>query len=192
MSFQAPAATFINRTGITSGKLGTWMVIASEIIIFGGLVTCYLLFRTGSPHWAQFAAHTNTWAGALNTLVLLTSSLFIVLAHAAVEHKDYDMAYKFIWRTVGCGLIFICVKIYEYSSEFSHNIWPTTEVFWSFYFAATGLHAAHVVGGMVIMTIIAADLKKGLQPQRVEFIGLYWHFVDLVWIFLFPLLYIAK
>ena len=90
------------------------------------------------------------------------------------------------------GLAFLLVKACEYYTEIGHGYTITRNVFWSFYYTATGLHALHVTAGMVIMGIIASDVKKGLNLQRVEYIGIYWHFVDLVWIFLFPLLYIAK
>ena len=89
------------------------------------------------------------------------------------------------------------VKYYEYSSKLFTDDpellkTPLTNTYWSFYYTATGLHALHVIGGMVIMALISFDLRKGFNPHRVELIGLYWHFVDIVWIFLFPLLYIAK
>ena len=94
--------------------------------------------------------------------------------------------------TIFCGGLFMVVKYFEYSLKFSHGIYIDTSAFFSFYFTATGLHGFHVICGMVIMGIISFDVLKGHEPERVEYIGIYWHFVDLVWIFLFPLLYIAK
>lgn len=192
MSFHAPIATGRTATGIPTGRLAVWWVLASEIFIFGGLIGGYLLHRLNNDVWADYAAHTSTFAGALNTFVLLTSSLFIVLAHSAAERKDTQRAFNFIWLTIGCGLIFLCVKAYEYTTEILHGYTLTANVFWSFYYTATALHACHVIGGMVIMAIISMDVKKSKQLHRVELIGIYWHFVDVVWIFLFPLLYIAK
>ncbi len=192
MGFHKPMATSRSATGIPTGRLAVWWVLASEIFIFGGLIAGYLLHRLGTPEWADEASHTNTIAGAVNTFVLLTSSLFIVLAHHAAEHKKTDVAFKYIWYTIGCGLIFLLVKSYEYTSEIGLGYTLLTNVFWSFYYTSTGLHACHVIGGMVIMAIISLDVKKGQNLQRVELIGIYWHFVDVVWIFLFPLLYIAK
>jgi heme/copper-type cytochrome/quinol oxidase subunit 3 len=185
-------ATNLCNTGVPTGRLATWWVIASEIVIFGGLLGGYLLLRLHNAHWGEYAAHTQTWAGALNTFVLLTSSLSVVLAHHAAEHGEKDKAFKYIWFTIGGGLIFMCVKAFEYSTKFGHDIFPWTNVFWGFYFTATGLHGLHVLAGMVIMGIISFDVRKGRELQRVEYIGIYWHFVDVVWIFLFPLLYIAK
>jgi len=193
MSAHVPIATTRSVTGIPTGRLALWWVLASEIVIFGGLIASYLLLRLHhGDAWGVHAAHTNTYAGALNTFVLLTSSLFVVLAHQAVEEKNKDKAFKFLWYTIAMGGVFLLVKAYEYSSEISHGFTLRENVFWSFYYVATGLHAVHVTGGMVIMGIISFAVKKGENLQRVEYIGIYWHFVDLVWIFLFPLLYIAQ
>jgi heme/copper-type cytochrome/quinol oxidase subunit 3 len=189
-------ATGRSATGIPTGRLAVWWVIASEIVIFGGLLVSYLLlrFKYGEA-WGAAAAHTQTWAGAINTFVLLTSSLFIVLAHHAAEQKDTKKAFKLIWWTIGGGAIFMCIKTVEYYTKLTHDPEPFTmqsDIFWGFYFLATGLHGLHVLAGMIIMAIISLDVRKGKNLQRVELIGIYWHFVDVVWIFLFPLLYIAK
>lgn len=192
MASGKPIATDRSATGIPTGRLSIWWVLASEIFIFGGLIATYLLHRLGTPEWGEYAAETVTAAGAINTFVLLSSSLLVVLAHAATERKDYDRAHKLLWWTIGCGFIFLIVKSYEYSSKIFYGITLTTNVFWGFYYTATGLHACHVIAGMIAMGIIAQKVKQGSNPQRVELAGIYWHFVDLVWIFLFPLLYIAK
>ena len=189
---EQPIATNRSATGIPTGKLATYWVIGSEILIFGGLIMCYLLFRLRNEGWSVYASHTNVYAGATNTFVLLTSSLFIVLAHDAAHKGDSNKAFKFTWFTILGGLIFMCVKAYEYTTEITHGYTIFTNTFWSFYYIATGLHGLHVLAGMVIMAIISFDVKKKKNMHRVELIGLYWHFVDIVWIFLFPLLYIAK
>jgi heme/copper-type cytochrome/quinol oxidase subunit 3 len=192
MSHGVPIANTRSATGINTAKLATWWVIGSEIVIFGGLLVCYLLLRLHHDEWAVEASFTNTAAGAINTFVLLTSSFFVVLAHKAAEEKDGAKAAKFLFYTILGGLTFMVVKAYEYTHEIQQGFVITKNVFWSFYYTATGLHGFHVVAGMVIMALVARDAKKGLNLHRVECIGLYWHFVDLVWIFLFPLLYIAK
>lgn len=150
------------------------------------------MHRLGHPEFGDYASHTNTVAGAFNTLVLLSSSLSVVLAHHAAENKDGKRAFKYLWLTILGGLTFLLVKSHEWATEISHGYTISTNAFWSFYYTAAGLHGLHVIGGMVIMAIISFDARKGRDLQRVELIGLYWHFVDLVWIFLFPLLYIAK
>jgi heme/copper-type cytochrome/quinol oxidase subunit 3 len=192
MSAGVPIATTRSATGIPTSKLAVWWVLASEIVIFGGLLVCYLLYRLHNQSWSEEAAHTNTAAGAFNTFVLLTSSLFVVLAHQCAEKKDTQGAFKFLWYTIGGGAMFMVVKAYEYTHEISEGFTMFRNVFWSFYYTATGLHGFHVLCGMIIMGIVANDVKKGKNLHRVEAIGIYWHFVDLVWIFLFPLLYIAK
>ncbi|MAQ59047.1 MAG: cytochrome oxidase subunit III [Chloroflexi bacterium] len=192
MSTHGPIATHRRATGIPTGRLAVWWLLASEIFIFGGLVTCFLLFKlNGSPGFED-AALTSVTAGAINTFVLLTSSLSIVLAHAAIEKGDTVKSFRYIWYTIGGGLIFLGIKTYEYTGKIVDGHVITENLFWSFYYTMTGLHALHVIGGMVIMALISFDIRKGYNFQRVELIGIYWHFVDLVWIFLFPLLYIAN
>lgn len=192
MSFPKPAATLRDVSGVPTGRLGVWWVIASEIVIFGGLLGGYIMHRLGHPEWEHQSVHTNTWAGAFNTLVLLTSSLSAVLAHQAAEARDGKKAARLLYFTCLGGLIFICVKAVEWTSEIRAGYTITSNTFWSFYYTAAGLHGLHVIAGCVIMLFVAADAKKNRELQRVENIGIYWHFVDLVWIFLFPLLYIAK
>lgn len=191
-SFPRPIATTRSATGILTGKLAVWWLIASEIVIFGGVLGSYIMHRIGHPEWAAQADHTNTWAGAFNTFVLLTSSLAAVLAHQAAEQKDGKKAAKFLYFTILGGLVFLIVKSIEWTNEITHGFTITSHTFWSFYYTAAGIHGLHVIVGMLAMFIIAGDAKKGVDLQRVEAVGLYWHFVDIVWIFLFPLLYIAK
>jgi heme/copper-type cytochrome/quinol oxidase subunit 3 len=191
-SFPRPIATTRSATGISTGKLAVWWLIASEIVIFGGVLGSYIMHRIGHPEWASQAEHTNTWAGAFNTFVLLTSSLAAVLAHQAAEHKDGKKAAKFLYLTCLGGLVFLIVKSIEWTNEITHGYTITSHTFWSFYYTAAGIHGLHVIVGMIIMLIVAGDAAKGRDLQRVEAVGLYWHFVDIVWIFLFPLLYIAK
>ncbi len=192
MSMQGPIATGRCATGIPSARLAVWWLLASEVFIFGGLIAVFLLYKFNGAPGMEDASLTVTWAGALNTFVLLTSSLTIVLAHDAAEHGDGHKAFKFTWITIAGGLIFMCVKAFEYYSKISHGVGFTTNIFWSFYFTMTGLHALHVMGGMIIMGLVSFDVRKGRNLQRTELVGLYWHFVDIVWIFLFPMLYIAN
>jgi heme/copper-type cytochrome/quinol oxidase subunit 3 len=187
-----PIATTREASGTPTGRLAVWWVIASEIVIFGGLLAGYLMHRLGHPEWASHAANTNTWIGAFNTFVLLTSSLSAVLAHQAAERGDGVRAANLLLATTFGGLVFILVKSYEWTTEISHGMTITANGFWAFYYVAAGLHGLHVIAGMVIMIIISIAARKGQELQRVELIGIYWHFVDLIWIFLFPLLYIAK
>lgn len=179
-------------TSVPTGRVALWWFLASEIAIFGGAVVCYLLLRMHHPEWSAEAAHTVTAAGAINTAVLLTSSLSAVLAHNAAMRGDGARAGRLLFATVGGGLIFLAVKAYEYSHEIGAGLVPSHSLFWAFYFLMTGLHALHVTGGMVAMAIVGRGASRGEHLGRVELVALYWHFVDVVWIFLFPLLYLSS
>ena len=192
MSMRGPIATHRSATGIPTGRLAIWWLLASEVFIFGGLIACFVLFKLNGTPGFEDASLTSVTAGAINTFVLLTSSLSVVLAHAAIEKGDREKSFKYIWYTIGFGLVFLLIKTYEYTGKIIHGHTITDNLFWSFYYTMTGLHALHVIGGMVIMALISFDIRKGYNFQRVELIGIYWHFVDLVWIFLFPLFYIAN
>lgn len=187
-----PIANTRSAAGMPTGLLAVWWVIISEIVIFGGLLASYIMHRLAHDAWTAQAAHTNTWIGAFNTLVLLTSSLSAVLAHKAAEENDGAKAAKLLGATMLGGTIFIVVKAFEWTHEIHMGYTITSNTFWSFYYTAAGLHALHVIAGVVIMGIVANDARKNQELHRVELIGVYWHFVDVVWIFLFPLLYIAK
>jgi heme/copper-type cytochrome/quinol oxidase subunit 3 len=175
-----------------TGRLAIWWVVASEIVIFGGLLASYIMHRLAHDAWSVQAANTNTWIGAFNTLVLLTSSLFAVLGHKAADEGDGPKAALMLRLTALGGFVFLTVKAWEWTTEISHGYTITSNTFWSFYYTAAGLHALHVLAGAIVLLIVAAAAKKNLHMNRVELIGIYWHFVDVVWIFLFPLLYIAK
>jgi len=175
-----------------TGLLAVWWIVVSEIVIFGGLLASYIMHRLAHDAWAGHAAHTNVYIGTFNTLVLLTSSLTAVLAHKSAEEGDGPKAARLLGFTMLGGTIFVVVKAFEWTSEINAGYTILTNTFWSFYYTAAGLHAAHVIAGVVIMGIVGAAARKGRELHRVELIGIYWHFVDIVWIFLFPLLYIAK
>jgi heme/copper-type cytochrome/quinol oxidase subunit 3 len=187
-----PIATGRSATGMPTGKLAVWWVVASEVVIFGGLLGSYVMHRLAHDAWADQAAHTNTWIGAFNTLVLLSSSLSAVMAHNAASKGDGKRAAKLIWLTILGAMTFTCVKAAEWTMEISNGYTITSSTFWSFYYTAAGLHALHVIGGAIIMAFVAVAAARNENLHRVELIGIYWHFVDVVWIFLFPLLYIAK
>jgi heme/copper-type cytochrome/quinol oxidase subunit 3 len=198
MSVTTPAAPaahaddIAQATTVPTGRLGIWMFLASEIVIFGGLITTYVLYRLRHPEWSELAHNMVQAAGAINTLVLLTSSLTMVLAHAAVEHENLKKAARYMLITVALGAVFMGIKAYEYGHEIGEGFTPVAGLFWSFYFAMTGLHALHVLGGMFAILAVRQQVVEGRNPQRVELVGIYWHFVDIVWIFLFPLLYLAN
>lgn len=178
--------------GVPVARVAIWLVILSEVVIFGGLIACYILYRVRFPEWAQYAVHTSTPLGALNTLILLTSSLTVVLAHDAAEKKELTKVTRYLATTVSLGMAFLVVKSIEYSTEIHHGFTFKANLFWTFYYSMTGLHAIHVILGMLAMTYVGLGARRGQNLHRVEMAGLYWHFVDVVWVFLFPLLYVAK
>ncbi len=191
MAFR-PIANTRSNTGILTSKLAVWWLLASEVVIFGGVLGSYLMHRLAHEEWANYASHTNVYIGTANTLVLLTSSLTAVLAHQAAETGDGKKASNYLFATCGGALLFLIFKSYEWSQEIAHGYTISANAFWSFYYTAAGIHGAHVIVGAIIMFFVALEARKGNELHRVENVGLYWHFVDLVWIFLFPLLYIAK
>jgi heme/copper-type cytochrome/quinol oxidase subunit 3 len=139
---------------LPAGKLGTWWFLASEVTTFGALVACYILFRLGGEGWSEETAHLSLVFPLVNTLVLLTSSMTMVMAHAAVAAGDERRLRLFLGITVLLGLGFLGVKATEYTREITHGFTPGSGLFWSFYYGMTGLHAAHVLGGIVVNSIL--------------------------------------
>lgn len=182
----------ITATGVPNGRMAIWWFFASEITIFGGLMACYLLYRMHHPEWSQQAEHLVRLAGAYNTVLLLTSSLTIVLAQAAAEAGNLRRAANLMDATYLLGLNFLWVKAVEYHHEFAAGITPLKDLFWSFYFLMTGLHAVHLMVGIVAIWLIARGIRQGRHPARVGIVSMYWHFVDVVWAFLFPILYLIS
>lgn len=178
---------------LPAGKLGVLWFLASEITTFGGFIASYILVRLGSEGWSEAASHLSLVFPLINTLVLLTSSMTMVMAHAAVEAGDEQKLKTFLRLTILLGLGFLGVKAMEYTREITHGFTPGAGLFWSFYYGMTGLHALHVLGGIVVNLVLFLTVPGGNEERkhRVEFAGLYWHFVDVVWIFLFPLLYLT-
>ncbi len=185
-----------NQTGIPNGKLGLWFFLASEVMLFGGLISSYVILRTGS---LSFGLPPRELLGVplatLNTFVLITSSVTMVLALSAMQEGKISAFRNYMLSTIGLGFAFLGIKGIEYHHKISEGITIASTLFGSFYFTLTGLHALHVIGGIILNAIV---LLKGLEgrlinpdhPERVEYAGLYWHFVDIVWVFLFPILYL--
>ncbi len=202
-------------TGLYNAKLGVWLFLASEVMLFGALFSSYVLLRTGDPNFmtiphavAEHLGHggdhgsmiwsdqLNVPLAFLNTLVLIFSSVTMVLSWVALKLKDFGKFKLWMGLTNLCALGFMVIKAIEYSSKFSHDIFPSSGNFMAIYFTMTGLHALHVIGGLIVNGYLwgpGAKMWK-TEPERftnrVEVAGLYWHFVDLVWIFLFPSLYL--
>lgn len=183
-------------TGLNNVKIGIWLFLASEVMLFGALFASYILLRVGAETWPHGADVLNVPLATVNTVVLISSSVTMVMAWASLMRKDFGKYRLYMGSTVALGLVFLVIKYIEYSDKLGHGLYPSTSTFLAIYFTLTGLHALHVFGGMVVNTYFlfpGAKLWKTAPQQltnRVETAGLFWHFVDLVWIFLFPVLYL--
>ena len=183
-------------TGLTNPKLGIWLFLASEVMLFGSLFSSYALLRSGAASWPKQYEVLNVPLAALNTVVLIASSVTMVLAWVSLKQKNLARYRLFMGLTLAGGAIFLIVKAIEYSEKFSHGLYPATNNFLGLYFTLTGLHALHVIVGMIVNAYFWGpgaklwDKNPVWFTNRVEHAGLFWHFVDLVWIFLFPTLYL--
>ena len=181
-------------TGLYNGKLGVWLFLASEVMLFGALFSAYVILRTGNPDFPQHAM--NVPLATLNTMILIGSSVTVIMSWASLRLKDFAKFRIFFAGTLLLAGGFMVVKAIEYNQEFSQGLYPWTDNYMAVYFTLTGLHGLHVLGGMVVIGYLlgpGAKMWKAAPEQftnRVETVGLYWHFVDLVWIFLFPSLYL--
>jgi cytochrome c oxidase subunit 3 len=183
-------------TGLYNGKLGVWLFLASEVMLFGALFSSYILLRVGADTWPHGYEILNVPLGTVNTIVLITSSVTMVMAWASLKLNDFAKYRRFLGATVLLALVFLVIKGFEYSMKFEHHLYPSTSTYMAIYFTLTGLHGLHVIGGIVVNSYLLGPGSKmwKTDPERltnrVEIAGLYWHFVDIVWIFLFPMLYL--
>jgi len=192
-------------TGVYNAKLGVWLFLASEIMLFGGLFSAYIFLRIGAPAWpgvidGHLYEHAsdilNVPLATVNTLVLIASSVTIVMAWASLALKNFGRFRLYMGLTIVFAFVFLIIKYFEYSSKFEHGYMPADSTFLGIYFVLTGLHMLHVIGGIVVNAYLwgpGAKMWKTNPEQfthRIEVAGLYWHFVDIVWIFLFPTIYL--
>jgi len=181
-------------SGIPHGKMVMWAFLASEIMFFSGFFGAFTVLRNANIEvFMEGTTHLNVGMAFINTVFLITSSLTMALAILNLEKKNIKLFQVFMGITILCAFGFLVVKFFEYSAKFEHHLLPNKSIFFAFYFMMTGFHAAHVIGGIIPMVwmFLRSFTKKGYTNHvRVEILGLYWHFVDLVWIFLFPALYL--
>ena len=181
-------------TGLANGKLGIWLFLASEVMLFGALFSTYILLRVGATEWPHH--ELNVPLGAINTVLLISSSVTMVMAWASLKMNQWGRHRLFLSLTVILALVFLVNKYFEYLAHFRSGEGPWHSTFLAIYFTMTGLHGLHILGGVIVMLYFlgpGAKLWKSNPEQfanRIEYTGLYWHFVDLVWIFLFPVLYL--
>ncbi len=183
-------------TGLFNAKLGIWLFLASEVMLFGALFTSYILLRVGAPEWPHGSAILNVPLATLNTVVLISSSITMVMSWASLKMNAFSKYRRYMGLTFLLGVGFLIIKSIEYGAKFEHHLFPSNNTFFAIYFTLTGLHGLHVIGGMIVNGYLWGPGSRMWKSDperftnRVEVAGLYWHFVDLVWIFLFPVLYL--
>ena len=181
-------------TGLPNGKLGIWLFLASEVMLFGALFSSYILLRVGAVEWPH--GELSVVLGTVNTIILISSSVTMVMAWASLKMNNWGRHRLFLGLTLLLALVFLINKYFEYAEHLGKGEGPGHSTFLAIYFTLTGLHGLHIVGGMIVMAYFlgpGAKMWKTNPEQfanRIEYTGLYWHFVDLVWIFLFPVLYL--
>ena len=183
-------------TAREAATLGIWTFLATEVLLFGGLFTAYVIFRIKYPRmFYEDHLMLDRVLGAVNTIVLIGSSLTVALGISAIRKGKVRLLRMYLSFTILLAATFLGIKYLEYTEKFSHGLSPGTDIFFSLYFMLTGLHGIHVLAGMVVLGTVLYLAGKGKYSESyhtpVEISGLYWHFVDLVWIYLFPLLYLV-
>ena len=193
---------------LEASTLGMWLFLVTEVMFFGGMLAAYMLYRIWYPvAWADGSNELNIVMGGVNTAVLIFSSLTMAMAVRSAQTGKRNLTMVFLVITMLLGLTFLVIKFFEYKEKFElHHVpgpnfqfegpeAPHVQIFFSVYFALTGVHALHMVVGFSLLSVILwMTYKNRFSPEwytPVELAGLYWHFVDIVWIFLFPLLYLV-
>ena len=183
-------------TGVYNAKLGIWLFLASEVMLFGALFSSYVLLRVGATTWPHGYEHLNIPLATVNTVVLISSSVTMVMSWASLAMKNIRRYRLYMGATIALACVFLVIKGFEYAAKFEHGLYPSGSTFMAIYFTLTGLHALHIVGGIIVNSYLLGPGSRmwKTEPERftnrIEVAGLYWHFVDLVWIFLFPVLYL--
>jgi cytochrome c oxidase subunit III len=189
----------------TGSKIGMWLFLLSEIILFGGLFLLYSSYRYKNPLDFHLAAwELNRVLGTINTLILITSSLTIALSILFVQKGDHKLSMILLSATIFLGLLFLGIKYVEWTAKIEHGLYPNSPrllgrskgevLFFGLYYSMTGLHGLHVLVGIFVLSVMLVLMMRGkINENRsvpLENTGLYWHLVDIIWIFLFPLFYL--
>jgi cytochrome c oxidase subunit III len=190
-----------------AATLGMWAFLATEVLFFGGMFMSYITYRISYPDaFAKASHHTIVLFGTMNTAILLTSSFTMALAVHAARENNIKWLFRFLMITVAFALAFLAVKGLEYSEDLKEHLWPgphfkpglppQAQIFWVLYWIMTGVHALHVTVGIGLLSTMAWMTSRRKFSDAyytpVEMSGLYWHFVDIIWIFLYPLLYLIQ
>ncbi|MEW5987259.1 MAG: heme-copper oxidase subunit III [Chloroflexota bacterium] len=179
--------------GIKTVKFAMWLFLASEIMFFTGLIVAYIALRYSTPNWPVVRDILNVPLVALNTFILIISSVTMVTAYDRVEHGDHKGFPNFLLATAVLGLIFLSIQAIEWTALMGEGVLPATSIFGATFFTLTGFHGLHVTGGVIwVLWATRKAFRGGYHHDHlgVELVGLYWHFVDLVWIILFTIIYL--
>ena len=198
MSLEIPyAAEPRPDTGVSNAALGMWLFIASEVMLFGSLFSSYVLLRLGAASWPDQGATLNVPLASVNTIVLVLSSILITRASRSAAAARPSAFRSAMGATVVCGIVFLVLKSVEYGGELSAGLRPDTSNFMGLYFTLTGLHALHVAAGVAVNgyllatgpALAASDTRR--LTSRIRMAALYWNFIDVVWLVMFAVLYLA-
>jgi cytochrome c oxidase subunit 3 len=188
-----------------ASKLGMWLFIFTELLLFGGLFLVYSIYRAQYPaNFHEASLELSVTIGAINTIVLLFSSMTIAMALTAMQKNNKKLALRLILVTLLMAVVFLVNKYFEWGAKFHHGLYPGSDLmallerghllYFSLYFFMTGLHAFHIIVGMILLIVVYFKVKNGSihfeKYYLLENGALYWHLVDLIWIFLFPLMYL--
>ena len=183
-------------TGVTNPKLGMWLFLASEVMLFGSLFSSYALLRAGAPSWPDQSAVLSVPMAAVNTIILVASSITIRRSWTALQTGNLSRYRVLMGLTLLLGTVFLVVKGVEYADKIALGLLPGSNNFLGLYYTMTGVHALHVLAGLVVNAYLLGPGTRMWTSaprrftNRVELAGLYWHFVDLIWLILFPVLYL--
>jgi len=189
-------ATVRPDTGVTNQKLGMWLFLASEVMLFGSLFSSYALLRSGAVTWPDQSSIVNVRLASVNTLVLIASSVLIVRSAAAARAGNTAAFRRMMATTALLGIVFLAIKSFEYRGELAGGLRPSMSNFVGLYFVMTFLHAMHVAGGVLVNLFLcgpgaaAARTDAARFTGRVECAAIYWNFIDVVWLVMFVVLYL--
>jgi len=180
--------------GISTTKFAVWLFLASEVMFFAGLIGAYIVLRGGAAEWPVVANILNVPLVAGNTFILIVSSVTMVRALAAIEDGNQAGMRRLLLATAALGIVFLSIQAVEWSALMSEGTTVSTDLFGSVFFTLTGFHGLHVLGGVLALVVTISKAVRGhftsADHTGVELMGLYWHFVDIVWIFLFTIIYL--
>lgn len=180
--------------GISTVKFAFWLFLASEVMFFAGLIAAYIVLRAGSPSWPIVSEVLNVPLVAANTTILIVSSVTMVQAYAGIQAGNQRQLRRMLLATIGLGLLFVGIQAYEWSALLGEAVTAQSSLFGGSFFTLTGFHGAHVTGGVIALIFVNLNAARGRYTQAahegVELMGLYWHFVDVIWIILFTIVYL--